>query len=81
MPYNTYLSQEEKHVGFIVDSEAEEERQEIEPEEKQNLKLHRRDTPHHLKNKRIVPEVVDSDAIRAILQRVSIISVDLVLQV
>ena len=66
------LFQEEKHVGFIMedgmgDDEGEEN---LDGEEKRNLKLQRRDTPHHLKNKRIVTESTDSEAIRAILQKV-----------
>ncbi|XP_033640380.1 protein scribble homolog isoform X7 [Asterias rubens] len=40
--------EEEKHVGFSSDVEDEEE-----PLEKTDLKLHRRDTPHYLKNKRV----------------------------
>lgn len=41
-------------------------------QEKVNLRLHRRDTPHHLKNKRINSEGGDADTLKAILQRVSL---------
>ncbi|ODN01001.1 Protein lap4 [Orchesella cincta] len=69
--YNDNLSddsKEEKHVGFDVDYRDESE--EYQQEERVNLRLHRRDTPHHLKNKRINAEGGDADTLKAILQRV-----------
>ncbi|CAG7834536.1 unnamed protein product, partial [Allacma fusca] len=60
---------EEKHVGFAVEDDDEEHDDNLDDQEKRNLKLQRRDTPHHLKNKRILTETADSDTIRAILQR------------
>lgn len=35
-----------------------------------NLRLQRRDTPHHLKNKRINPADADAETLQAILQKV-----------
>jgi len=48
------------------------ESEEYQQEERVNLRLHRRDTPHHLKNKRINAEGGDADTLKAILQRVSL---------
>jgi len=61
--------QQEKHVGFDVDSDTEDDNFSS-PDDKHNLKLQRRDTPHHLKNKRVVTEAPDSTAIRALLGKV-----------
>ncbi|XP_035705006.1 protein scribble homolog isoform X3 [Folsomia candida] len=63
------LTGDEKHVEFIV--EQEEPDDDDEPgEERLNLRLQRRDTPHHLKNKRINPADADAEALQAILQKV-----------
>ncbi|XP_022643701.1 protein lap4-like isoform X4 [Varroa destructor] len=47
---------QERHVGFTGDIDSSPERPRDKPEKEEEgcaLKLHRRDTPHHLKNKRI----------------------------
>ncbi|XP_026676448.1 protein lap4, partial [Diaphorina citri] len=44
-PSDNYVSSTERHVGFDEDV--------TEPPSSEGLRLHRRDTPHHLKNKRI----------------------------
>jgi len=41
-------------------------------QEKVNLRLQRRDTPHHLKNKRITSEGADAEKLRQILQKVEL---------
>jgi len=46
--------------------------EEDEQQAKLNLRLHRRDTPHHLKNKRINADASDTDTLQAILSRVRI---------
>lgn len=61
-----HVSQEERHVGFDVDVDDEDDY----PGERLNLRLQRRDTPHHLKNKRINDGTGDADTLKAILQRV-----------
>jgi hypothetical protein len=50
--------------------EEEEEEEEEDSGEKLNLRLQRRDTPHHLKNKRITSGTADPDTLQAILQKV-----------
>ncbi|XP_067124938.1 protein lap4 isoform X3 [Centruroides vittatus] len=57
------LEWDEKHVGFMSDTEDQPER---------HKKLHRRDTPHHLKNKRIniVNSKEDQEKVASILAQV-----------
>lgn len=57
------LEWDEKHVGFLSDTEDQPER---------HKKLHRRDTPHHLKNKRIniVNSKEDQEKVASILAQV-----------
>lgn len=50
--------EEERRVGFSVQEPAAGE----EGEGERHTRLHRRDTPHHLKNKRIVPAKVGASA-------------------
>lgn len=63
-----YLNQENKHVGFSgfeEDTEIQEEDEEEKPE--WHNKLHRRDTPHHLKNKRIHASKDEQQRVASIL--------------
>lgn len=52
---------QERHVGFDVNAKA----------GNRPNRLHRRDTPHHLKNKRInQPSTLDKDKVAAIIANV-----------
>lgn len=71
--FNFLLIRQERHVVFRVTSSGENDL------ESKPSKLHRRDTPHHLKNKRIVHSDIDNVHIdtekeTAALAAVSIIS-------
>ena len=57
-----------RHVGFDDHfPNVEEDEEEHQPNEKLNTRLHRRDTPHHLKNKRIISSKEEKDKIYTIL--------------
>lgn len=63
---------EEKHVGFLVEDAEESEgggEDSEEPTERHG-KLHRRDTPHHLKNKRISTRTSDLEKVASIIAQV-----------
>lgn len=51
----------QRHVGFLVEGG--------DDGNKPNVRLHRRDTPHHLKNKRI-NATVDKDKVASIIAQV-----------
>ncbi|XP_071512746.1 protein lap4-like isoform X5 [Panulirus ornatus] len=51
----------EKHVGFSIESENAEVPEEGQESNERPSRLHRRDTPHHLKNKRISPATKSAD--------------------
>lgn len=51
----------EKHVGFSIESENVEVLEDISDEHDRPSRLHRRDTPHHLKNKRISSTTKNAD--------------------
>ncbi|XP_071811026.1 protein scribble homolog isoform X5 [Apostichopus japonicus] len=59
-------TEEERHVGFALEEEQEMEDQ----PEKSDLKLHRRDTPHYLKNKRINLTSQTDDEAAALIHQV-----------
>ncbi|XP_069187985.1 protein lap4 isoform X18 [Procambarus clarkii] len=57
-------AESEKHVGFTLKSEAAEAAEVVEEvveDLERPTRLHRRDTPHHLKNKRISPTTKNAD--------------------
>lgn len=56
--------QSRKHVGFSGGAQMKETAEAARPS-----RLHRRDTPHHLKNKRIVPSI-DKDKVASIIAQV-----------
>ena len=65
-----YLNQENKHVGFSgfeEDNEVPEVEEEEEEKPEWHNKLHRRDTPHHLKNKRIHTSKDEQQRVASIL--------------
>ncbi|XP_042216438.1 protein lap4-like isoform X3 [Homarus americanus] len=55
------LIESEKHVGFSLLSETAEVIEEIQEDHERPSRLQRRDTPHHLKNKRISPTTKNAD--------------------
>ena len=67
-------SEKVRHVGFenmekqIEDEEGQEEEEDFNLNEKLNTRLHRRDTPHHLKNKRIASSKDEKEKFYNILQ-------------
>lgn len=63
----------EKHVGFSIDSENVEVLEDSCDEHDRPSRFHRRNTPHHLKNKRISPTTksADIEKVASIIAQVS----------